>query len=190
MVDVNRWSSLGSVEVPINMVLLVEDDPEPAALIKQMLERSHVTVRVAKDGGQAQASFTMHRPDFVILDLILPGESGFEICERLKHADDSVPVLVLSAIDMEDARELATRVGADGYLVKPVEPEQLVASIRQIAEVVWQKSHLGKYESELERVRFTCVCGKKFKVSAAHRGKSMTCPQCGEPLTVPKRTTV
>uniref|UniRef100_A0A7C2K1Z4 Response regulator n=1 Tax=Schlesneria paludicola TaxID=360056 RepID=A0A7C2K1Z4_9PLAN len=186
--DVNRWSSLGTVEIPVKLVLLVEDDPEPAAHIKQALERHNVSVRVAKDGGQAQASFIMHKPDFVILDLILPGESGFEICERLKHADDTVPVLVLSAIDMEDSRELASRVGADGYLCKPVAPDQLLATIKDIAETVWQRTHLGKLEAEPERVRFNCVCGKKFKVSAAHRGKSMTCPQCGEPLTVPKRT--
>jgi two-component system, OmpR family, response regulator len=188
MVDANRWASLGSVEIPVNLVLLVEDDPEPAALVKQALERNHVTVRIAKDGGQAQASFTMHRPDLVILDLILPGESGFEICERLKHVDETVPVLVLSAIDMDDSRELAARVGADGYLCKPVAPEQLLTSIKEVAEQVWQRTHLGKLESDAERIRFNCHCGKKFKVSASHRGKNMTCPQCGEPLVVPKRS--
>ncbi|HUQ71224.1 MAG TPA: response regulator [Planctomycetaceae bacterium] len=186
MVDVNRWASLGSFEIPVNEVLLIEDDAELAAHIKQALEHNHVMVRVAKDGGQAKASFTMHRPDFVILDLILPGESGFEICERLKQADETVPVLVLTAIDMDDARELAARVGADGYLCKPVDPEHLVATIKELTEQVWQRTHLGEPNAESDRIRFTCSCGKRFKVSSSHRGKNMICPQCGEPLTVPK----
>lgn len=187
MSDMERWSNLGGIEIPVNLLLLVEDDSETAALVKTALERHHVSVRVAKDGGQAQASFVMHKPDFVILDLILPGESGFEICERFKHADESIPVLIYTAIDMDDSRDLAQRVGADAYLVKPASAEQLVDTVREVAEMVWRRKHLEEPEAEPERVRFTCVCGKKFKVSSAHRGKSLTCPQCGEPLVVPKR---
>jgi DNA-binding response OmpR family regulator len=170
----------------VNLILLVEDEPDLAQSLKSLLEAQRYTVRIAKDGGQAQAMFVMHKPDFVILDLILPGESGFEICERLKQTDDGVPVLILSAIDMNDARELAHRVGADAYLTKPFEPQQLLTTIPELAEEVWQKvQHNRGYDNT--RVRFNCRCGKRFKVSAAHRGKSLTCPKCGEPLTVPKR---
>lgn len=190
MADQQRWSSLGNVEVPVKLVLVVEDDPADAAAVREMLEAVRIDVRVVKDGGQAQATFTMHKPDFVILDLMLPGESGFEICDRLKHADDSVPVLVLTAIDLDDSRELARRVGADGYLCKPVVPEDLLAEIRRIAEVVWERTHLKQPPAEFERIRFVCICGKKFKVSPQHRGKSLTCPQCGEPLIVPKQSTM
>jgi DNA-binding response OmpR family regulator len=118
----------------------------------------------------------------------LPGESGFEICERLKHTDETVPVLIVSAITLDDARDLANRCGADGYLTKPVDPDHFLQTVREIAERVWQRHHLEERSAEPERVRFTCLCGKKFKVSAAHRGKSLTCPNCGEPLVVPKRS--
>ncbi|MFO0917095.1 MAG: response regulator [Planctomycetaceae bacterium] len=182
----DNWGALPSISVPVNLVLVVEDEPEPAEFVKSVLAEHHVKVRIAKDGGQAQATFSMHKPDFVILDLMLPGESGFEICERFKTADPSVPVLVISQIDMADSRELANRVGADGYLTKPLDAELLVATIRGIAERVWQATHLEP-EGDPERIRFTCTCGKKFKVSSSHRGKSLTCPQCGEPLTVPRR---
>lgn len=190
MVAPERWANLGLVEVPINLVLIVEDDPETAQFVKVALEAKHINVRIAKDGGQAQASFQMHKPDFIILDAILPGESGFEICERFKNLDDSVPVLFLTAIDMDDARDLATRVGADGYLTKPVSAEALVQKVQEVAEAVWRRRHLVDEEREHdhERIRFSCVCGKRFKVSATHRGKSLTCPQCGEPLVVPKRS--
>ena len=126
----------------------------------------------------------MHKPDFVILDLILPGESGFEICERMKQADKSVPVLILSAIEMDDSRNLAERVGADGYLAKPFDPNELLACIETLAERVWTRAHSLEPKSE-SRVRFQCRCGKKFKVSESHRGKSLTCPECGEPVVVP-----
>jgi two-component system, OmpR family, response regulator len=176
----------GTVGATVNMILLVEDEPDSAQALKTLLEQRRYSVRVAKDGGQAQAMFVMHKPDFVILDLILPGESGFEICERLKQTDDAVPVVVLSAIDMNDARELAQRVGADAYLTKPFEPEQLLATIPEVSEEVWLRIQKSRgYDTT--RVRFSCSCGKRFKVSAAHRGKSLTCPKCGEPLTVPKR---
>jgi two-component system, OmpR family, response regulator len=168
-----------------HQILLVEDEPEQAAAVKEYLERHGFRVTIAKDGGQAQSMFVMRKPDFVLLDLILPGESGFEVCERLKHTDRNVPVLIVSAIELPDARTLATKIGADGYLTKPYVPEELLYTIRQIAEAVWERLHLN-YPTETGRVRFNCRCGKRIKVSAAHRGKSLTCPECGEPLTVPR----
>lgn len=183
-----QWTGLGTVEVPVNLVLVVEDNPEDAQFIKSALEAKHIGVRLAKDGGQAQSLYQLHKPDFIILDAILPGESGFEVCERLKHHDQNIPVLFLSAIDMDDARELALRIGADGYLCKPVAADVLVDKVREIAETLWRRSHLEESDHDQERIRFTCTCGKRFKVSATHRGKSLTCPQCGEPLVVPKRS--
>lgn len=182
----DQWGAVEKISVPVNLVLIVEDDAASAESLKAVLERHHVKVRIAKDGGQAQATFSMHKPDFVILDLILPGESGFEICERFKAADSSVPVLVITEMDRDDSRDLAQRVGADGYLTKPVKPAVLIETVREIAERVWRSTH-SDVESETTRIRFNCTCGKKFKVSPAHRGKTLTCPQCGEPLTVPRR---
>lgn len=183
--DREHWASLEGAELPINLIMVVEDDAESADLLKSILERQGFKVRIAKDGGQAQATFVMQKPDFVILDLILPGESGFEICERLKHTDDAVPVLIVTAIDLDEARELALKVGADGYMTKPYQPDELIARIREIANKVWEKTHLEP-EADPMRVRFVCSCGKKFKVSSTHRGKSLTCPQCGEPVAVPR----
>lgn len=183
--DQERWANLSGVDIPINLVLVVEDDAASAELLKTILEREGCRVRVAKDGGQAQSTFVMQKPDFVILDLILPGESGYEICERLKHTDDTVPVLIVSGIDMQDSRDLAERVGADGYVTKPYEPQDLVAKMREVAKAAWERTHLDQ-APDPTRVRFNCSCGKKFKVSSSHKGKSLTCPQCGEPLVVPR----
>jgi DNA-binding response OmpR family regulator len=175
-------------EAIVNRILLVEDEPETAEFIKTLLESQRYEVHIAKDGGQAQASFVMKKPDFVILDLILPGESGFEICERFKLTDKEIPILILSEIELEDSIALAKRVGSDGYITKPFEPNELFTQIREIATTMWNKTHgmEGSQSTEERRIRFSCKCGKRFKVSPTHRGKTLTCPDCGEPVTVPR----
>lgn len=166
-------------------ILLVEDDTASADSLKALLELHGYRVQVAKDGGQAHSAFRMRRPDFVITDLILPGENGFELIDRMKRSDETVPVLVLSAISLEDSRLLSERLGADGYLTKPAAPDNLLAEIKEIAQRVWERTHLGSQKEE-KRIRFNCRCGKKFKVSPVHRGRTLTCPDCGEPLIVPR----
>jgi DNA-binding response OmpR family regulator len=173
--------------VIVHRILVVEDDPETAAFLKTLLEREKYDVTVARDGGQAHSMFVMKKPDFVILDLILPGESGFEVCERLKTMERYVPVLILTAIELEDAKNLATRVGADAYMTKPFDPDELLLQIRQTAQEVWVRSHAeGSDAEESKPVRFSCKCGKRFKVARQHRGKTLTCPNCGEPVLVPR----
>ncbi len=166
-------------------ILLVEDDTASAESLKALLEQHGYRVQVAKDGGQAHSAFRMRRPDFVIIDLILPGENGFEVLDRLRRADETVPFLVLSAIALDDAKSLSERLGADGYVSKPVAPEELLDQIKEIAQRVWERTHMGQQKEE-KRIRFTCRCGKRFKVSPVHRGRTLTCPDCGEPLIVPR----
>lgn len=169
-----------------NYILIVEDDEEEASFLKEFLEKRKYRVTVAKDGGQAQATFVMRKPDFVLLDLILPGESGFEVCLRMKQANATIPVLILTAVDLADARALADRVGADGYLTKPFDPDELLKKIEDVAIRTWEKTHSDQGKEE-KRIRFSCRCGKRFKVSPIHRGKTLSCPECGEPVTVPHR---
>ncbi|MEX0700932.1 MAG: response regulator [Planctomycetales bacterium] len=176
-----------ATKVPLaHRVLLVEDDAAQASALQEALTRRQYAVSVARDGGQAQAAFVMRQPDVVVLDLMLPGESGFEICERFKQTNDSVPVLVLSVIDLPDARELAERVGADDFLLKPIDPDELAARIEEAAARAESRRLGERPRRDDGRVRFRCRCGKNFKVAAAHRGKALTCPECGEPVLVPR----
>jgi DNA-binding response OmpR family regulator len=178
------YSGRALTDVVVNRILLIEADAETAQSMKTLLESQKFTVLTAKDGGQAQSIFVMRKPDFVITELILKGDTGFEICERFKQTDKTVPVLVVSEIELDQAKKLATRVGADGYLVKPVQPEVLLTKIREIAENAWWEVHSDRPRED-RRVRFSCSCGKRFRVSPVHRGKSLTCPECGEPTMVP-----
>jgi DNA-binding response OmpR family regulator len=171
----------------VHRILVVDSEAETAAFLKALLEKQGYDVTVAKDGGQAHSMFVMRQPDLVILDMILPGETGFEVCERLKTLERKVPVLALTAIDMEDARNLARRVGVDAYMTKPFDPAELLQQIPQTAEEVWLRSRAQADDGDQNKpVRFACRCGKRFKVANQHRGKTLTCPNCGEPVLVPR----
>jgi len=177
----------------VNRVLLVESDRDEADFLRSFLQKRGLDVDVAKDGGQAHASFSMRQPDIVILELLLPNASGFEVCEQLKRINNSVPIIVLTAIDMEDARELARRVGADDYLTKPYDPEELLTRMQQNADAIWARIHFGHGSGggggggAEEKVRFECPdCGKRLKASSTHRGRTLNCPRCGQPVIVPR----
>lgn len=172
----------------IHRILVVEDDKDEREFLKTFLEAKGYKVELARDGGQAHSAFVMHQPDFVLMDVILPRESGYEVCERMKSIDVNVPVMMLTAIDFEDAYNLALRVGADGYLTKPYDPEELVETITSLAEAAWRRSHgIDDPVDPDERVKFYCgECGKKMKVKGTHRGRTLNCPQCGQPVVVPR----
>lgn len=174
------------VSAVVRQILLVEDEPEWAEQIRTLLERAGFEVRVAPDGGLAQSMFVARRPDVVLLDLILPGESGFEILRHLKHVDASVPVVIVSAIRLGDALRLAERLGADAYVVKPFEPDELLRAIRTVGDRHWRQT-LSMHASRSDRIHFACRCGKRFRVSRTHAGRTLPCPQCGEAVTVPRR---
>lgn len=180
-------SHFDQVSIEAHHILLVEDDRSQAEALREYLERQGHQVTLAKDGGQAHSAFIMRKPDFVILDLILPTESGFEVCEHMKELDQTIPIMILSAIDMDDSRDLAMRIGADGYMTKPFEPGELRENILKIADKVWQRKHGLAPATDEKMVRFNCSeCGTKIKVQSIHRGRHMTCPKCLKSVTVPR----
>ena len=168
-----------------HLVLVVEDDAETAQSLKQLLEQHGQEVLITKDGGQAQATFAMRQPDIVILDLILPGESGFEVCQRIRQTHETVPVLILSVIDIPDSKQLAERVGADGYLTKPFDPNTLLECVSRLLQQAWEQKQ-GRQPKEEDRIHFSCQCGKRFKVNPVHKGETLTCSSCGETLLIPR----
>jgi len=174
----------------VESVLVVDSNPESVAQIKPTLEGEGFTVSVAKDGGQAHSTIQMSRPDCVILSLILPGESGFEICEWIKQKDKTIPVLALTTMELKAAKELAARVGVDAYITKPCEVETLGEKIHIVADIVWTRYHEDEEESDTEsvadsRMVFACRCGKKLKVNLKKRGKAMVCPRCSQRVQIP-----
>jgi DNA-binding response OmpR family regulator len=112
-------------------VLVVEDDEEIAQTLQRSLRLDGYEVRIAGDGLDALDQAAAYHPDLVILDLGLPKLDGIEVARRLRAADD-VPILMLTARDALEARVEGLDSGADDYLVKPFERQELLARLRAL----------------------------------------------------------
>ncbi|MGF1478640.1 MAG: response regulator transcription factor [Cyanophyceae cyanobacterium] len=115
-------------------ILIVEDEPNIAQLIQQTLEREGFACRTAADGLAALKLFEQQQPDLVVLDLMLPGLDGLEVCTRIRQqASHKDPyILMLTARGEEIDRVIGLSTGADDYLVKPFSPRELVARVRAL----------------------------------------------------------
>jgi len=114
---------------PAIVALLVEDDQKLAALTAEYLKGHGVEVLVCGDGASALQEARRTRFDVVLLDLMLPGRSGLQVCRELRERSD-VPILVLTARGEEADRVLGLELGADDYLTKPFSPRELLARIQ------------------------------------------------------------
>ncbi|MFE1749253.1 response regulator transcription factor [Streptomyces anandii] len=112
-------------------VLVAEDDDMQAELIRRSLLAEGHTATVVHDGRAALDAVREHRPDLVVLDLMLPVIDGFGVCRVLRR-DDDVPVLMLTARSTEDDVLLGLELGADDYMTKPYSPRELMARIRTV----------------------------------------------------------
>ncbi|BBB00997.1 putative two-component system response regulator [Actinacidiphila reveromycinica] len=112
-------------------VLVVDDDPTVAEVVAGYLDRAGFAVERAADGPSAVARAASSRPDLVVLDLMLPGMDGLEVCRRLRE-DGPLPVVMLTARGDEDDRILGLEVGADDYVTKPFSPRELVLRVEAV----------------------------------------------------------
>jgi two-component system, OmpR family, response regulator MprA len=112
-------------------VLVVEDDTDIAGVLRRSLDKEGYEVRVAGDGEEALGEAADFEPDAVVLDLGLPKIDGVEVCRQLRH-DGDVPILILTARDALESRVAGLDSGADDYLVKPFEREELLARLRAL----------------------------------------------------------
>jgi two-component system, OmpR family, KDP operon response regulator KdpE len=110
-------------------ILVVEDDPNIRKLVRVNLQKRGYTVSEAEDSHRAMALFQETSVDLVLLDLVLPGLSGVDICAWIRARSD-VPIIILSARLEEDLKVTALDAGADDYVTKPFSPEVLLARIR------------------------------------------------------------
>jgi len=116
---------------PPQRILVVDDEPHIVELVRYNLLQEGYDVSTAGDGEAALAKVRTERPDLVILDIMLPGPDGLEVCRRLR-AESAVPIIMLTAKGGELERVVGLELGADDYVTKPFSPRELVARVRAV----------------------------------------------------------
>jgi two-component system, OmpR family, copper resistance phosphate regulon response regulator CusR len=111
-------------------ILIVEDEPKVASFIKKGLEESNYDTEVTFDGLIAEKLAQLNKYDLYILDIIIPGISGLELCKKLKKYNPNIPVLMLTALGSTDDKIIGFDAGANDYLVKPFEFRELLARVK------------------------------------------------------------
>ena len=118
----------------MSTVLVVEDSVSQREMITDLLKGSGLSVSIATDGVEALEHIEGHRPDLVILDIVMPRMNGYEVCRRIK-ADpktQDVPVVMCSSKGEEFDRYWGMKQGADAYIAKPFQPTELVGTVKQL----------------------------------------------------------
>jgi len=117
-------------------ILVVEDDPEVSGMLCRLLRFDGYRAEAAADGRGAMRRIEADRPDGLVLDVMLPDMSGFEVCQQLKLRRETnlIPILMLTALHDEASRRSGLRVGANRYLTKPFSSEELLRELREVFE--------------------------------------------------------
>ncbi len=140
-------------------ILLIEDEEDIAALIKLQAELSGYKLHVEVDGINGYRAVEREQPDLVILDIMLPGQNGFDVCRKIKSNPDlkSIPVIILTAKDEELDIVLGLELGADDYVSKPFSPKVLFSRIKAVLrrgrdpENVQKTLAFGEFSLDIDR---------------------------------------
>ena len=124
-------------------ILIVDDDPNIAELIALYLEREFFETRTVGDGVLALKAFREFKPDLILLDIMLPGMDGYQVCREIR-AGSNVPIMMLSAKGEVFDKVLGLELGADDYMIKPFDNKEMVARVKAIL----RRTHSGEKETK------------------------------------------
>lgn len=149
-------------------ILVIEDDERLADLVRRYLERDGHHVLVSHDGRKGLELARHNRPDVIVLDLMLPGIDGWDIC-RILRAESDVPIMMVTARTTEDDTLLGLELGADDYLAKPFSPRELVARVRVLLRRVGKR-----VEDEVLEIGELVVDRRRHEARLAGRALDLT----------------
>lgn len=144
-------------------LLVVEDDIELASLIKDYLAKHGFTVNIINNGIEAAQAIISQKPNIVLLDVMLPGMSGMDICRQVRP-HYSGPIIMLTALDEDMDQMLGLELGADDYIIKPVQPRLLLSRIRALLRrtgtgmITTEKDHVNKPDPAILKVAGLIIC--------------------------------
>lgn len=112
-------------------ILIVDDDPSISELISLYLNKERYDTKCVEDGEEALKAFETYKPDLILLDLMLPGMDGYQVCREIRSKSDT-PVIMLSAKGEVFDKVLGLELGADDYMIKPFDSKELVARVKAV----------------------------------------------------------
>jgi DNA-binding response OmpR family regulator len=127
-------------------ILIVDDNEKIVEVVKAYLEKDGYLVLMAHNGLEALELARRRRPDLVILDLLLPGMDGLDVCRVLRAEGNAVPIIMLTAKTTEADKLIGLELGADDYVTKPFSPRELMARVRAVLRRVGDKARQGPLE--------------------------------------------
>lgn len=144
--------------MPLEKVLIVDDDKNICDLLRVYLEKEGYSTIISNEGNEAMVKFNSLNPDIVLLDIMLPGMDGWQICKEIRKASDT-PIIMLTAKSEIFDKVLGLELGADDYIVKPFDTKEVLARIKAVARrsgklpkpVEMQEVHYDKLSINLTR---------------------------------------
>lgn len=156
-------------------ILIVDDDENIADLISLYLTKECFDTKKVADGEEALSVFKSYEPNLILLDLMLPGVDGYEVCREIRK-DSTVPIIMLSAKGETFDKVLGLELGADDYMIKPFDAKELVARVKAVLRraKTQTKSDNGKKSSEV--VEFPDLIVSLTDYSVKFKGKNVDMP--------------
>jgi CheY-like chemotaxis protein len=137
-----------------SQLLIVDDSPENITMISETLKKEGYKIKIATNGQQALKSIKGSLPDLILLDVLMPGLSGYEVCEQIKAdpATEEIPVIFLTAESDSESLVKGFTMGAVDYITKPFEPSELLIRVQTHLKLEWQRKELEKTNAEKDKL--------------------------------------
>ena len=157
-------------------ILIVDDDQNIAELISLYLTKEMYDNQIANDGREALQLFKSFQPDLILLDIMLPGMDGYEVCREIRHTSN-VPIIMLSAKGEVFDKVLGLELGADDYIIKPFDSKELVARVKAVLRRYKNQAAVQPAASGSEKVvQYTDLVVNLSNYSVTYRGKAIDMP--------------
>ncbi len=155
-------------------ILIVDDDNNIAELISLYLTKECFDTKIVNDGEEAIRAFDQYGPNLILLDLMLPGIDGYQVCREV-HAKSNVPIIMLSAKGEIFDKVLGLELGADDYMIKPFDSKELVARVKAVLRR-YQPAKTLAASAELKCVRYPDLTINLSNYSVLYRGQPVEMP--------------
>jgi two-component system response regulator ResD len=156
-------------------ILIVDDDRNIAELISLYLTKECFLCQIAGDGPAALAAVNSFRPDLILLDIMLPGMDGYEVCRQIRHSHE-IPIIMLSAKGEVFDKVLGLELGADDYVIKPFDSKELVARVKAVLRRSASRLQAPDPDTKEKAVSYPELEVNLANYSVTYRGKTIDMP--------------